>query len=216
LPKKRPDDDRAIQLMVELLATDPSLKGSVRAAALEAAKRLSLPGNLPTNEDTLRRKYRRLRGAGLLPVFQGRADRMLAEIREAFASRDAAIAQRREQLAVKEQEATSLGLDLGADEDLSTFLGSLEQEMESLEVDTRDKRAVVQLFLDQCRSAAEAEAKFLAGERRFNVLQKQVAVVRTVRELRMFFSEVRRLLPQEVAPAGEAGEKLGEETKISG
>jgi hypothetical protein len=220
LPKKRLDDDRAIQLMVELLAADPSLKGSVRAAAREAAKRLRLPGKLITNEDTLRRKYRRLRDTEKLPIFQSRTDRMraevLAEIREAFASRDAAIVQRREQLAAKEQEAASLGLDLGADEDLSTFLRSLEQEMESLEVYARDKRVVVQIMLDQYRSAAEAEAKLLADEKRFNLLQKQVAVVRTVRELRLFFSEVRRLFPQWVSSAGEEREELGEESKIPG
>jgi hypothetical protein len=207
------DDRAAITLMVELLATGSSTK--LREVAREAAKRLRLPGELLTHEERLRKKYCRRRDAGLLPVFQSRTDRMIAAIREADASRKATIAERQEQLAAAEQEAASLGLDLGVEEDLSVFLKTLEQEMERLEFYARDKGVVVQVLLDRY-TAAEAEAKLLADEKRFNLLQKQVAVVRTVRELRMFFSEVRRLLPQEVRSAGEEREKLGEESKIPG
>jgi hypothetical protein len=208
------DDRAAITLMVELLATGFST--SLREVAQEAAKRLRLPGKLLTHEERLRKKYCRQREAGLLPMFQGGTDRLVSETQEAFASRAAAIAERQEQLAAAEQEALLLGLNLDVEEDLSVFLKTLEQEMEGLATYRRDRGMVVQLMLDQYRTPAEAKARLLADEERFNELQKQVAVVRTVRELRIYFSEVRRLLPQEVRSAGEELQKTGEEFKITG
>jgi hypothetical protein len=200
--------------MVELLATGFSTK--LREVAREAARRLRLPGELLTHEERLRKKYCRQRDAGLLPAFQSETDKLRVKIREAFASRNSTIAERQEQLAAAEQEAVSLGLTLGAEEDLSVFLKTLEQEMDGLEFYARDKGVVVQVLLDRYCTAAEAEAKLLADEKRFNVLQKQVAAVRAVRDLRLFFSEVRRLLPQEVSPAGEERDGLGEESRIPG
>jgi hypothetical protein len=105
LPKKI-DDRAAIYLMVEQLDSNPSLK--IRRVAREAARQLGLPGKPSAHEERLRKKYYRLLEAGDLAV-QSRSARLDVEIERVFAAQEAAVAQSRERLATKEQEAISRG-----------------------------------------------------------------------------------------------------------
>jgi hypothetical protein len=187
LPKKtgRPpeDDSLAIRRMVELRTANPRMK--LRAAAREAARQVGLIGQGTTVEDRLRHKYAELEAAGNLPVLESSPDFVRRYMQDAYASRAARQATLREELAAKEQEAVALGLQVPS-ENLLVFLTVLEHEKESAEIYARGSGEIVTaLMMENRLSAAEADARYVALREGYELLQKQVEIVRAIYEKRL-------------------------------
>jgi hypothetical protein len=107
------DDTVAIQRYADLRAAEspPGFCEAVRTVAAQ------LRGDTKKHYERLRKKIRRLETRGLLPMggSAGRQERQAAALRDLFVQREARIEKAKQDLVLAEQEATALGLDIGAD-----------------------------------------------------------------------------------------------------
>jgi hypothetical protein len=189
------DPPAVIQLMVDLLAAEPEM--GERGAALSAAKQLGMKGPLSTHVERLRKRFARERMAGLLPDAQTWIERGRRELRADYAQAEASLARIRADLPLKEQEARALGLDL-IEPDLSILLKTLEREKDELGLIAHAPPSFTAPMLRaQGLSADAAEARFLEAVQRHAQLERQIEVLRKIRDYRQVLESVTGVFTQD-------------------
>jgi hypothetical protein len=140
--------------MTKLLAADPKL--SCRALTHRAFN--ELPG-CPLAEETLRKLFRQRQVDGRLPRIETAEDEAERRIVAAYKTMEAAIEKIKLELAIKEQKALALGLDLSS-VPAASFLAHLVAEKNRLEISLSggDEFFFAGQMRDQKRTLEEALA----------------------------------------------------------
>jgi hypothetical protein len=196
-----------IQRMAQLRAADPPMS---RRLAAETAARELLTGVPSSHVERLRKKYAAREQAGDLPPVENTVDRRRREIQETLVAIESKKKELREQIAAKEQEAASLGLDTTNRRDLNVVLMMLKHERENCELILHGPPDIaIDRILAAGLSVTEADAQFLELAQRYEQVKKEEEVLREIVHLRASLGIYREVSTQKEEGLGEKLEKPG-------
>ncbi len=174
--------EAAFQRLVNILATDPSLK--IRPAAARAAEGFDNPSKVA---ETIRKRYTRLKKAGQLPAPQDQDAIWVREILGHYEQHEAQTAEAKRKLAEAEKEAVELKMDISPDH-LPALIRGLQVERDTLFqlLHARPDMAFSQL-LQQGITADQVAAYLSEAANKVKKLEVLLKLAKLISDLRLRF-----------------------------